>query len=311
MRIFEKLFGAGRFQRAPSRDFRVEDLPATRVQLFFDALRVRWSAMVGQNLLYLLIWLPAVVWSAINLISMQQMAAAAPEGADLSAALEQLMFTYLLVLWPLVAITGPATAGASYVSRNWARGEHSFVASDMLEHARKNWKQALFVSGATGALPLVTFLLWRFYAGMAQSVSALFIVPQAIVFAAALVWLLMLEVIYTLMVTYQLTLRQLLGNALRFALGRLPLFLGVRLLTLAPPAAVLAVLAFFPGQAATALSVGGFFYIAFGLALNRLLYASVSNAVCEKYINPGIGAPVDIGMRTQKPAPWQDEEQDP
>ena len=61
MSFFSRFFGAGRYTRAASRDFRPEDLPDTRVKLFFDALGIRWSAMVGQNLLYLLFWLPAIL----------------------------------------------------------------------------------------------------------------------------------------------------------------------------------------------------------------------------------------------------------
>ena len=132
MSFFSKFFGAGRFERAPSRDFRPEDLPDTRVKLFFDALGIRWSAMVGQNLFYLLFWLPAILWSGVNLLTLVQMLADAPAGAEVGARVYSLAFTYLLVLWPLIAITGPATAGASYVSRNWARGQHSFMASDFL-----------------------------------------------------------------------------------------------------------------------------------------------------------------------------------
>ena len=304
MSFFSKFFGAGRFERAPGRDFRPEDLPDTRVKLFFDALGVRWSAMVGQNLFYLLFWLPAVIWSGVNLLTLVQMLADAPAGADMGARVYSLAFTYLLILWPLIAITGPATAGASYVSRNWARGQHSFMVSDFMEHARKNWKQALFVSTVTGALPVLLLFLWRFYGALAESRSLLFVIPEVI---AAVLWLLMLQVAYTMMVTYKLTLRQLLGNAMRLALGRLPLFLGVRLLTAALPLAMAIVFVYFPGQAAFLLTVGGFFYMVFGLALNRLLYASLANALCEQYINPGIGAPVNIGMRSQTPPPGEED----
>ena len=83
MSFFSKFFGAGRFERAPGRDFRPEDLPDTRVKLFFDALGVRWSAMVGQNLFYLLFWLPAVIWSGVNLLTLVQMLADAPAGAEM------------------------------------------------------------------------------------------------------------------------------------------------------------------------------------------------------------------------------------
>ena len=85
MSFFSRFFGAGRYTRAASRDFRPEDLPDTRVKLFFDALGIRWSAMVGQNLLYLLFWLPAVIWSGVNLLTLVQMLADAPAGADMGA----------------------------------------------------------------------------------------------------------------------------------------------------------------------------------------------------------------------------------
>ena len=307
MSFFSKFFGAGRFERAPSRDFRPEDLPDTRVKLFFDALGVRWSAMVGQNLLYLLFWLPAILWSGVNLLTLVQMLVDAPAGADMNAQVYSLLFTYLLILWPLIAITGPATAGASYVSRNWARGQHSFMVSDFWEHARKNWKQALCVSTITGALPVLLLFLWRFYGALAESMSGLFIIPEVIVLIAALLWLLMLQVAYTMMVTYKLTLRQLLGNAIRMALGRLPLFLGLRLLTSILPLGIAIVFLYFPERATFPLAVGGFFYLVFGLALNRLIYASLANAMCEAYINPSIGAPVNIGMRSQTPPPGEED----
>ena len=307
MSFFSKFFGAGRFERAPGRDFRPEDLPDTRMKLFFDALGVRWSAMVGQNLLYLLFWLPAVIWSGVNLLTLVQMLADAPAGADMGAQVYSLAFTYLLILWPLIAITGPATAGASYVSRNWARGQHSFMVSDFWEHARKNWKQALCVSTITGALPVLLLFLWRFYGALAESMSGLFILPEVIVLIAALLWLLMLQVAYTMMVTYKLTLRQLLGNAIRMALGRLPLFLGLRLLTSILPLGIAIVFLYFPERATFPLAIGGFFYLVFGLALNRLIYASLANAMCEAYINPSIGAPVNIGMRSQTPPPGEED----
>ena len=307
MSFFSKFFGAGRYTRAASRDFRPEDLPDTRVKLFFDALGIRWSAMVGQNLLYLLFWLPAVIWSGVNLLTLVQMLVDAPAGADMGARVYSLAFTYLLILWPLIAITGPATAGMSYVSRNWARGQHSFMVSDFWEHARKNWKQALCVSTITGALPVLLLFLWRFYGALAESMSGLFIIPEVIVLIAALLWLLMLQVVYTMMVTYKLTLRQLLGNAMRMALGKLPLFLGLRLLTSILPLGIAIVFLYFPERSTFPLAVGGFFYLVFGLALNRLIYASLANALCEAYLNPSIGAPVNIGMRSQTPPPGEED----
>ena len=230
--------------------------------------------MVGLNLLYLLFWLPAILWSGINLLSMQQLLVSAAEGTDLTAQLSSLLFTYLLILWPLVALTGPFTAGVSYVSRNWARGEHSFVFSDFWEAVKKNWKQALLVSTVTGVIPFLFYWLFRFYAQMARSVSAAFLIPQGILLLVATAWVLMLEVVYMLMVTYKFTVRQLLKNALVLSVAKLPAFAGVRLLTLALPAAMILSLFYAPGSAIYWWTVGGFFYI-----------------------NPKIGAPTRMGLR--------------
>ena len=57
MNFIGRIFGAGRINRPANRDFKPEDLPDTRVRLFFDTLKIRWSSMVGLNLLYLVIWL--------------------------------------------------------------------------------------------------------------------------------------------------------------------------------------------------------------------------------------------------------------
>ena len=128
-----------------------------------------------------------------------------------------------------------------------------------------------------------------------------------VVLIAALLWLLMLQVVYTMMVTYKLTLRQLLGNAMRMALGKLPLFLGLRLLTSILPLGIAFVFLYFPERATFPLAIGGFFYLVFGLALNRLIYASLANALCEADLNPSIGAPVNIGMRSQTPPPGEED----
>lgn len=295
MNFIGRIFGAGRINRPANRDFKPEDLPDTRVRLFFDTLKIRWSSMVGLNLLYLVIWLPAIVWTGINGMAMQQ--ALIEQGEAALSVVGELTMTWLLLLWPLIAVTGPWTAGMSFVLRNLARGEHSFVFSDFWEAVKKNWKQALLVSTVTGVIPFLFYWLFRFYAQMARSVSAAFLIPQGILLLVATAWVLMLEVVYMLMVTYKFTVRQLLKNALVLSVAKLPAFAGVRLLTLALPAAMILSSFYAPGSAIYWWTVGGFFYMVFGFSLNRLLYASLANWVCEEYINPKIGAPTRMGLR--------------
>ena len=53
------------------RDFTEADLPENRVQLFREVLRVRRGSLVGLNLLYLLIWIPAIFWTTCSAIRVE------------------------------------------------------------------------------------------------------------------------------------------------------------------------------------------------------------------------------------------------
>ena len=51
------------------------------------------------------------------------------------------------------------------------------------------------------------------------------------------------------------------------------------------------------------------YYLFFGFALSRLIYASVANGVFDKYLNPHIeGAPVNLGLRPKEED--EDDEED-
>ena len=53
------------------------------------------------------------------------------------------------------------------------------------------------------------------------------------------------------------------------------------------------------GSSAVLLAVS-LYYMLFGFAFSRLVYASVANGVFDKYLNPRIeGAPVGLGLRPQ------------
>ena len=42
-------------------DFRKDDMPETRMQLFWDTLRTRLSAICRLSMMYFIVWIPAVV----------------------------------------------------------------------------------------------------------------------------------------------------------------------------------------------------------------------------------------------------------
>lgn len=280
------------------KDFTEADLPANRLQLFRDTLRVRRGSMVGLNLLYLLVWIPAVAWTFLNLVQLYQ--APYEDAAALGAFFQQVLFSYLLVLFPLIAVTGPCTMGVSYVLRNWARDEHSFALSDFKSAAKANWRQGLLFSIIDGAVPLLTWLGVRFYAGMSAA-SPLFYLPLGLLLIAAALWYLMSAVLPTMIVTYDQGFMQQLRNALLMTLAALPRAIAVRLATLAAPLIVLVCAAYIPNIIGYVSAGALILYAIFLPVFNKFICASHANALCEAYLNPKIeGAGTNIGLRPKK-----------
>ena len=287
-------------------DFTLADLPENRRQLFAAVLKVRWGQMIGLNLLYLVIWIPAIVWSAMNLGLLFNLAAAPTAGEALNVP--SVMLNWLMVLAPCIAITGPFNAGATYVLRNWARDEHSFIWSDFRDAMKGNWKQSLAVSCISGLMPLTVYGAVHFY-GVQLGRSMLSILPIALVMLVALVWSLAEMLMYPMLVTYALRLRDIFRNAVLMTFGKLPYAVLIKLVTLAVPALVVLACRFAPGALGYLLMATSLLYMMFMLAFNKLVTVSYANWLCETYLNPHIeGARTNIGLR---PKNWDDVEYRP
>lgn len=274
-------------------DFTEADLPENRVQLFWQVFNVRKGSMIGLNLLYLLIWVPAIVWSFLNLAQLMRLL----NGQIPGQQLRDLLFMWLLVLCPLIAITGPFNAGISLVTHRWAQDEHSFPFSDFKDGMKENWKQALLFSVCDGLVPLLFFLCVNFYSGMAKQ-SLLFLLPLAVVGIAACLWFLAAPVMPQLIVSYRLNFRGVVRNAVLMTLVQLPRAICLRLLTLLVPIVAFAGLLFFPKALPWISSIASILYVMILLAFNKLIWASFSNFLGEKYLNTKIpGARTDIGLR--------------
>ena len=296
MKLFDHYF----YGRPDRGDYTDNDQPKTRVQLFFQVLRVRWGGLIGLNLLYLLFWLPAVAWTFLCLTYLEQ--------NYYDVDFFNVLFTYFLLLCPLVTITGPANTGVGYVLRNWARDEHSFVRSDFWDAVKANWKQGLVVSTISGFLPYLLYVGYTFYGSMAASKSLIFMIPIALLIMVFIMWKLSEMCIYTMMVTYELKTKDLIRNALLLTIGKLPLAVGIKLLTWVFPIIAIAVMLAVPTIEPQVLLVLGLLYLIYLPGFNRLITSSYANALCEKYMNAQIGAPTNIGLR---PDDWDDTEYRP
>ena len=282
-------------------DFTIENLPQNRRQLFGEVLKVRWSAMFGVNLLYMIIWIPAIIWTFLNVVTLYSMLTV-ETGIDMDGV-SSLIATYLLLMVPCVTITGPFNAGVTYVLRNWARDEHSFVLSDFKDAVKANWKQSLVVALIDGAIPFLMYTCWRFYGGL-LSQSSLYLLPTALVLLVTVVWSLASMLAYPMLITYDLKLKDVIRNSVLLSLAKLPFSVLIKLATLALPAAAFGLMLLIPSIQMHIVMVVVLLYLLFMVAFNKLITVSYANWLCETYLNPRIeGARTNIGLR---PENWDD-----
>ena len=317
-------------------DFRKEDMPENRWELFWDTLRTRLSALCRLNLMYMVIWLPTMIvllMSFMGSLSSLNTILAAQDGslkqtveetageenavtytdeeiARLAAMnpadyIQSTLCTTLLILIPCIAITGPATAGVSYVVRNWARDEHAFIWSDFKDAVKENWKQGLVVSVITSVLPMLVYVGWRFY-GQLAATQAFMVIPQVLILFIALIWALCVTYFYPLLVTYQLKMKDVLRNGMLMGVARLPMSVGIRLLHCVPLLIGLAI-SYLWNPIYGGLILFGY-YLLIGFTLSRFITASYTNGVFDRFLNTRIeGAKVNQGLRQESD---EDEDED-
>lgn len=210
---------------------------------FFDIFFRKFWKFIKINLLYVLVSIPtfALIFFLSGIISnsflsmngteemfrsiAEQIAQASENagGADYQYSVLvvtfdlfiRLIISYLfMTLWGM----GPATAGITYILRNFAREEHAWLWSDFKSSFKNNFKQSLIVF----VIDIVVFLLlYTAFVVYSQMTGALSMLKYFIV-VIAIIYTIMHFYIYPMMVTFDLKLKDLYRNALIFALGKLP-----------------------------------------------------------------------------------------
>ncbi len=339
--MFGRMMNNYYYGKSGKGDFRKDDMPETRMQLFWDTLRTRLSGICRLNLLYMVVWLPAMlvlllstskIYSNLSQVVMiqendyagyvqivkdaeqevtiteEQYNELKKEDVNLRGYLYNSVFYMLLWLIPCIAITGPFTAGMSYVMRNWARDEHAFIWSDFKDAVKANWKYPLVLSTLTGALPLLLFQGWITYGNMAET-NAIMIVPRVLLVLVGIIWAISITYMHPLTVTYDLKLKDVMRNGLLLGIARLPFSIGIRLLHCLPVLITAAAVWFFGLEVMLAMVLLMAYYIIIGFGLSRFITASYTNAVFDRFINSRIeGAKVNQGLREEDDDEDEDDE---
>ncbi len=113
---------------------------------------------------------------------------------------------------------GPATAGATYIWRNFAREEHAWIWSDFKDAFKQNFKQSMMVF----LIDVIAMVLFCFAIRVYSTMSGVMTILSYVIWLVVLIYTMMHFYLYPMMVTFELSLKDLYRNALLFALGKLP-----------------------------------------------------------------------------------------
>ena len=122
---------------------------------------------------------------------------------------------YSIINLPMLT-SGLASVGITHVTRNIARDKHSFGLSDFFDTIKKNWRQAL-PAGIINTLVYIIVLIdiYFFYTSTKGVMS---ILGLGIALSVFVVFTMMNYFIWTLMITFKFSLKQIYKNSFNFSI---------------------------------------------------------------------------------------------
>lgn len=125
-----------------------------------------------------------------------------------------------------VVTNGIAQTGITYIARTTTRKKHSFVFSDFKDAVKENWKLGLVLGIInTVAMVLLALDIWYFsvWLNVEEEISAFAVLGLGVALFLLVCITFMKYYIWTMLITFKLTVKQLLKNSFHFVfinLGR-------------------------------------------------------------------------------------------
>ena len=253
-------------------DYSAKDLPKTRLDQFWDVLRLRFSGLLTGNLLYTLFALPLVLFATYYWFAIGQMDADKLNENLFSE--NSTVLSFLLICIPLYTLMGPAKAGLHYCLRNWCWNERATIREHFWKEFKRSWKQACLLN-FINALALYATAFWVLFLILNQDKYPVFrFLAIAIVVLASFYFM---TTIYHFpqLVTYNLKLKQIYKNAVIYTVAQMP-----RTLLAVAIYLVLAALCFFLSQVFVVV------FLTLGMSVVFLGQTVYSQFLFDKYVNP-------------------------
>ncbi len=212
---------------------------------------------------------------------------------------------YCILCVPVIT-NGFANVGITHVARNTARDKHSFGLSDFFDTIKKNKKQA-FIAGLINtfvyAIMLMNLGFYWFYAkNIMQSIGIGFVMAVFFIFTVMNYYL------WTLIITFNYTLKQAYMNSFRFVFINLKYNLLCFFASILVIVAAVAILFVFPNYFLFISTIEFLLYIAIYPCFKALLVQFCTFHSIKKYIidpyyaehpDEDIQKRHDLGIKTQ------------
>ncbi len=193
--------------------------PKAPFVVFFEILQRKFWNIVKVNLMNVLFSIPITLLGMFILVFF--FPNIVPDAmTDSNALLSDIVIKFVLLallMCTSMVVIGPVQAGVTYILRNYSREEHAFLWGDFKETAQKNMKQSLIVAAINFFLTF--FMIWSIRAyillssqGMIMTIGASLLVVMFLIFACMNMY------IYPVMITFDLSIKQIYKNSLIFAI---------------------------------------------------------------------------------------------
>ena len=186
---------------------------------FFDIFFRKLSHFSRANLLYSAALIPTyiITFFVVSFIMLNTVGEilGMQDGTDFIVIVLSVIFTNFYIS---VMGAGPATAGMTYIMRNFAREDHAWIGSDFKDNVKSNFKQSIIVFVIDIVATVVMFYAIYIYGQMSGAISYL----KYFLYVISFIYMMMHMYIYPIMVTFKLSIKDIYRNSFIFALGKLP-----------------------------------------------------------------------------------------
>ena len=236
----------------------------------------QFFSFIPVNFLYIPFFIPALLLSVsygLQVVSLFE------AGNPMEAVRTGNMWAFLMV--PCLTFTGPAKAAMTLLMKQWSEERFPPIGKTLWKGVRENWKNAF---AASFLYSLSIPVLWYNIVVLLTSGSSTFGIVLFVLLCLALTLLLLSAIaLFPSMVTYELSLKQHMKNALILTMLRLPQFLLVLAASLFFVLLYILMVFIRPEMRVALLIIPVLYYFMIGGAMQEFIFASFSNALFERY----------------------------